>query len=135
MFTRKLFLISLATLLTAWSVQASAADGPSSLKALNGSWVPDMALALDTSCPGGEFLMEKFIVENGDVTGKIGHSQDGPFNFSARIHKDGYVTYYSQAQYVMIKGEGQFTDVEGNGQFIVTGETNCSGSWHLVKEK
>jgi len=106
----------------------------SSIKALDGNWVHPAELAVDNNCPAGEFMIETFVIKDGHATGVVGHSQDGPFRFSANIQKDGTVSYYAQGQYVMIKGEGHFTDNRGTGRFEVTGETNCDGAWDLVKQ-
>jgi hypothetical protein len=113
--------LTIMALSSALSVQVFAADGPSSLKAMNGNWIPDTSLAIESSCPGGEFLMEKFIVKNGNVTGKVGHSRDGPFNFNATIQSDGYVSYFSSGQYVMIgvKGNSRITMAKVTTQYPV----------------
>jgi hypothetical protein len=130
-----LFPYVLFVCLIAWPITVVAGDALSSVKALDGSWVPDTKLVVENNCPAGEFIMETFTVDDGYVTGKMGHSQDGPFRFNTRIDQDGSVDYYSQAQYVMVRGRGQFTDDRGTGSFEVSGETNCSGRWELIREK
>ena len=130
-FARCVFVFSALFLITG---AASAEDALTSIKALDGTWLPTSKMENSNNCPAGAFLIKSFVSENGDISGVVGHSQDGPFRFSTSIDKDGYVSFFAQGQYVMIRGDGTFTDTRGSGQFEVSGEANCSGEWELLKQ-